>query len=160
MAIQWETSTARTSSRSTDDAASLSANAFVGFGAAIPATSPPAIAPATSTAPIETHQRIAALLSYGAMVTRKPAFEKQEHGLVLHIQFNQTALISPRPLLRCSMRISLRLAPGRRAPGLQASGRAVCARCRRCNEAIAKQPVSQQAGRLYSCAGNRKASGC
>ena len=37
--------------------------AGLGVGAAMPATSPPIIAPATSTAPIETHQRIAALRS-------------------------------------------------------------------------------------------------
>jgi hypothetical protein len=51
------------------------------------------------------------------MVTRKPAFEKQEHGLVLHIQVNQTALISPRLPLRRSMRISfgLRLVDERQA---------------------------------------------
>ncbi len=36
-----------------------------GLGAAIPATSPPASTPATSTAPIETYQRIAALPSTG-----------------------------------------------------------------------------------------------
>src|SRR6476661_1042423 len=66
----------------------------------MPATSPPAKAPATSTAPIETHQRIAALPSFGAMVTRKSALEKQEHGLSLHIQVNQPALISPRLRLR------------------------------------------------------------
>src|ERR1700686_1388685 len=54
----------------------------LGFGAANPATSPPAIAPATSTAPIEIYQRIAALPSSGAMVTRKMAFEKREHAYV------------------------------------------------------------------------------
>src|ERR1700722_15134047 len=47
----------------------------------MPATSPPAIAPATSTAPIETYQRIAALPSYDRMLTRKAAFEKREHDL-------------------------------------------------------------------------------
>jgi hypothetical protein len=36
----------------------------------MPATSPPAIAPATSTAPIETYQRMAALPSNDVMVTR------------------------------------------------------------------------------------------
>jgi len=61
----------------------------LGFGAATPATSPPAIAPATSTAPIETHQRIAALPSYDAMVTRKQAFAKREHRLSLHIQVSR-----------------------------------------------------------------------
>src|SRR3979411_2064286 len=51
----------------TDAVLSLaSTRCWVGFGAAIPATSPPAIAPATSTAPIETHQRIAALPSTSA----------------------------------------------------------------------------------------------
>src|SRR5881394_3629132 len=98
------------------------ARCIFGFGAAKPATSPPAIPPATSTAPSETYQRIAALPSYRAMVTRKPAFEKQEHGLVLHIQVNPTALISPRLPLRRSMRISFRLALGRRTPVLQAFG--------------------------------------
>jgi hypothetical protein len=36
------------------------------------------------------------------MVTRKPALEKQEHGLSLHIQVNQVALFSAglRPGLR------------------------------------------------------------
>src|SRR6266478_6035319 len=37
------------------------------------------------------------------------------------------------------------LALGRRAPA-GFSGRAICARCRRCKEAIAKQPVPQRAG--------------
>src|ERR1700694_1176638 len=62
----------------------------------MPATSPPAIAPATSTAPIETHQRIAALPSSDAMVTRKLRGEKREHRWSLHIQVNRSALISPR----------------------------------------------------------------
>src|SRR5450759_2820262 len=53
--------------------------------------SPPAIAPATSTAPIETHQRIAALPSSELIVTRKPLSAKREHGLSLHIQVRQTA---------------------------------------------------------------------
>jgi hypothetical protein len=44
----------------------------------MPATSPPAIAPATSTAPIETHQRIAAS-RVGKIVTRQARREKQEH---------------------------------------------------------------------------------
>src|SRR5439155_321344 len=61
------------------------------IGAPIPATSPPAIVPATSTAPIETHQRIAALPSYAAMVTRKPAFGKREHRLSLHIRVSEIA---------------------------------------------------------------------
>jgi hypothetical protein len=43
------------------------------------------------------------------MVTRKAAFEKQEHGLPLHIQVNQTAVISPRLALRRFMRIGFRL---------------------------------------------------
>src|ERR1700730_10313038 len=47
----------------------------------MPATSPPAIAPATSTAPIETYQRIAALPSCDRMLTRKATFEKREHDL-------------------------------------------------------------------------------
>src|SRR5215471_1955676 len=42
----------------------VSANRDVGLGAATPATSPPTIAPATSTAPTETHQRMAALPSF------------------------------------------------------------------------------------------------
>src|ERR1700756_3889807 len=41
----------------------VSANRDFGLGAAMPATSPPTIAPATSTAPTETHQRMAALPS-------------------------------------------------------------------------------------------------
>jgi hypothetical protein len=42
----------------------VSANRDFGLGAAMPATSPPTIAPATSTAPTETHQRMAALPSF------------------------------------------------------------------------------------------------
>src|ERR1700694_958938 len=54
----------------------------LGHSAATPAGSPPAIVPAISTAPIEIYQRIAALPSSGAMVTRKMAFEKREHAYV------------------------------------------------------------------------------
>src|SRR3974390_3393532 len=58
-------STAITSSRLTDVAFSLvSANRDFGLGAAMPATSPPTMAPATSTAATETHQRMATLPSF------------------------------------------------------------------------------------------------
>src|SRR4051812_16543087 len=41
-----------------------SVNRDFGLGAAMPATSPPTNAPATSTAPTETHQRMAALPTF------------------------------------------------------------------------------------------------
>src|SRR4029079_5494386 len=59
-------STAITSSTLTDGTCLVSANRDFGLGAAMPATSPPTIAPAISTAPIETHQRMAALPSFHA----------------------------------------------------------------------------------------------
>src|SRR6266478_1979439 len=65
ISIEYETSTAITSSTLTDSTLCLvSANRDFGLGAATPATSPPTIAPATSTAPTETHQRMAALPSF------------------------------------------------------------------------------------------------
>src|ERR1700739_1165027 len=63
---------------------SFSANRPVcvpGPGAATPATSPLANMPATSTAPIETYQRIAALPSCHVMVTRKSGGEKRRYHL-------------------------------------------------------------------------------
>src|SRR5258706_14885920 len=60
ISIEYETSTAITSSTLTDGTLCLvSTNRDFGLGAAMPATSPPTIAPATSTAPTETHQRMA-----------------------------------------------------------------------------------------------------
>src|SRR5260221_13297876 len=65
ISIEYETSTAITSSTLTDGTLCLvSANRDFGLGAAMPATSPPTIAPATSTAPTETHQRMAAIPSF------------------------------------------------------------------------------------------------
>src|SRR5882724_6646502 len=65
ISIEWETSTAITSSTFTAGTLCLvSANRDLGPGAAMPATSPPTIAPATSAAPTETHQRMAALPSF------------------------------------------------------------------------------------------------
>src|SRR6267378_343079 len=65
ISIEYETSTAITSSTLTDGTLCLvSANRDFGLGAAMPATSPPTIVPATSTAPTETHQRMAALPSF------------------------------------------------------------------------------------------------
>src|SRR5437660_10858602 len=65
ISIEYETSTAITSSTLTDGTLCLvSANRDFGLGAAMPATSPPAIAPATRIAPTETHQRMAALPSF------------------------------------------------------------------------------------------------
>src|ERR1700722_2977807 len=65
-------STAITSSTLTDGTLCLvSANRDFGLGAAMPATSPPTIAPATSTAPTETHQRMAALPSFQRLLQVK-----------------------------------------------------------------------------------------
>src|SRR5437879_13291901 len=65
LCIVLEQSTEITSSSLTDGTLCLvSANRDFGLGAAMPATSPPTIAPATSTAPTETHQRMAALPSF------------------------------------------------------------------------------------------------
>src|SRR2546429_8323806 len=65
ISIEYETSTAITSSTLTDGTLCLvSANRDFVLGAAMSATSPPAIAPATSTTPTETHQRMAALPSF------------------------------------------------------------------------------------------------
>src|SRR4029079_8658174 len=55
------------------------------LGAAIPATSPPASTPATSTAPIETYQRIAALPSTGGNGDTQIAPRKGRTSSVLHI---------------------------------------------------------------------------
>src|SRR6185436_1788435 len=56
----------------------VSANRVFGLGAAMPATSPPTIAPATSTAPTETHQRMAALPSFHEHGDTQNAFRKAE----------------------------------------------------------------------------------
>src|SRR5206468_432247 len=56
-----------------------------GFGAATPATSPPASTPATSTAPIETYQRIAALPSTGGNGDTQIVPRKGRTSSVLHI---------------------------------------------------------------------------
>src|SRR4051812_29103140 len=70
-------------STSTEVASPFSASARSawdpGLGAPPPGASPPANIPATSTAPIETHQRIA-VLPYHAMVTRKSGRAKPEGG--------------------------------------------------------------------------------
>src|SRR6185437_16802563 len=51
------------------------------FGAATTATSPPVTAPASSNAPIETHQRISGPPSSMRIVTRKMHSEKYEDRL-------------------------------------------------------------------------------
>src|SRR3979411_346893 len=51
----------------------------------MPATSTPAIAPATSTAPIETHQRIAVLPSFQGDGDTHKASRKAGTCIVLHI---------------------------------------------------------------------------
>src|SRR3954467_11727403 len=70
-------------STSTEVASPFSASARSawdpGLGAATPVASPPATIPATSTAPIETHQRIA-VLPYDAMVARQSGRAKPEGG--------------------------------------------------------------------------------
>src|ERR1700692_4264681 len=62
----------------------------------MPTTSPPAIAPATSTAPIETYQRIAALPSCDRMLTRKATFEKREHDLTFTFKLGAGLQVSRR----------------------------------------------------------------
>src|SRR5437667_10424098 len=91
ISIEYETSTAITSSTLTDGTLCLvSANRDFGLGAAMPATSPPAIAPATSTIPTETHQRMAALpYPFTRMVTPKAHREKRKHAIVVHVRSNR-----------------------------------------------------------------------
>src|SRR6476620_4580195 len=75
-----------TSSTLTDGAlCPVFANRDVRPSAAMPATSPPTIAPATSTVPTETHQRMAALPSFTRMVAPEARREKRKHGVVVHI---------------------------------------------------------------------------
>src|SRR5712672_4279160 len=79
ISIEYETSTAITSSTFTDGTLCLvSANRDFELGAAMPATSPPTIAPATSPAPTETHQRMAALPSFHEHGDSQNAFRKAE----------------------------------------------------------------------------------
>src|ERR1700704_2563555 len=75
-----------TSSTLTDGAlCPLSAKRDFRLGAARPATSPPTIAPATSTAPTETHQRMAALPSFMTMVAPETLRGKRKHAVIVHI---------------------------------------------------------------------------
>src|SRR4051812_32865920 len=97
MSIEYETSTASTSSTSTDATASLSASLKDGFGAAMPATSPPASTLKTSTAPIETHQRIAVLRSSEADADMQPGRRKAGTCVVLHIQVSGPVGEDPSP---------------------------------------------------------------
>src|SRR5580693_3479173 len=79
ISIEYETSTAITSSTLMDGTLRLvSANRDFGLGAAMPATSPPTIAPAISTAPTETHQRMAALPSFHEDGDTQNALRKAE----------------------------------------------------------------------------------
>src|ERR1700739_1830914 len=79
ISIEYETSTAMTSSTLTKGALwRVSANPDLGLGAAMPATSPPTIAPATSTAATETHQRMAALPSFHEDGDTQSALRKAE----------------------------------------------------------------------------------
>src|SRR5437588_10712497 len=98
MSIEYETSTARTSSTSTDATLSLSARRYPGFGAAMPATSPPVIAAATSTAPIQTHQRIAALRSSDSDRDTQRRPRKAGTSVVLHFQVSGGAAAFGKPL--------------------------------------------------------------
>src|SRR5215510_2840402 len=87
ISIEKEMSTAITSSTLTDGArCPVSVNPDFGPGAAMPATSPPTIAPATSIAPTETHHRMAALPSFVRMVTPETRHEKRKHAIVVHIE--------------------------------------------------------------------------
>src|SRR5450631_2268174 len=63
-----------------------------GLGADMPATSPPATAPATSAAPIETHQRIAALPSFQGDRDMHDALRKAGTRVLLHIPVSRVGL--------------------------------------------------------------------
>src|SRR5216684_6747045 len=58
----------------------------------MPATSPAAIAPATSTAPIETHQRIAALPSFHGDGDTQDAPRKAGTCVAVHIRVSRSPL--------------------------------------------------------------------
>src|SRR5882724_11292185 len=61
----------------------------------MPATSPPTIAPATSTAPTEIHQRMAPSRPFTRMVTPKTRREKPKHAIVVHIRSNRGVSAKP-----------------------------------------------------------------
>jgi ATP-dependent Clp protease adaptor protein ClpS len=88
------------------------------------------------------------------MVTRKPAFEKQEHGLRFTFKLITRHNFTKPPAAVLNAKW---LPPRAWSTSARAGFRAGLSRgAAACNEAIAKQPVPQQAGRLYSCPGDRK----
>src|SRR5216684_512829 len=72
----------------------------------MPATSPAAIAPATSTAPIETHQRIAALPSFHGDGDTQDAPRKAGTCVAVHIRVSRR--YRPPALIGCPSWVKLR----------------------------------------------------